>query len=885
MDPPSKCEVCVVCCKDIKVFAVGICDHPICHICSTRLRVLCMQNDCPICRTDLPKVYFSSSIRQYESITSWKQPLFNYKFKIYFENEMVQSKFWKLLDHSCQDLNMLEKVHEKFFCDLCIEDLNIFTHERKSYNRKDLARHRRIGDVDDTSYRGHPLCKFCDKRFMDNDILFKHLRRDHYFCHFCDCDGNNEYYGDYESLRNHYKGEHFLCEEDSCRDEKFTSVFRSDIDLKAHKSQEHSRNMSKAQAKQTRTLEIEFAIAPRTNQNIGVIRPSDYSDINRSSNRRKDKSGRTVPTANITTIRNNAEVYQNINTNCENEFPAIDGSSASADHSTQYGKLRAKTLANRLATNNRFTVRNSGTFVNDEEFPSLSSSVTAQPSLAIKDYSSLNGRQSNSKVNGPTARKNMLKVNDTEDFPLLVKTNPKNRNSSALPNSARNISIKINHKTPVSSSSVTNEQPKQNLISSYRNINLISADSVPVNDSGGNVKQMHVKSSRKVPDTDEKNFPALSSSATSVPLLVEGAWKTEKIENKTVPFVTIKSKKKKGKKTNNTEENKADSDNTKKKKKTDNTADIEITSNGFKPKTEENQENIKPSLDLSRLSLKSDHIEIDKNTRRNEVTIIKNNINVSKSAEDFPALGPSQTPRVPPPGFSSSVSHKISSAPPGFSLGKSSKSDPVTNVPSFTYTSSRGEDYSMTTTKYSFSQPNNFSERNKRLISTIKSVLMENNSEFDEFKKLSSNFRQDCLSAKIYYKKCIEIFGTGKFKKIISELMVLLPDIEKQQQLLTVHKSFLLSQTRTTFNKTTVRFILLCAQCISWPEPLAVASKGAKPKDNSQIFNEFVICTACRQVLSEDDFDNHVVNHNFENQFPSLPSSKDVNKPMSSSKY
>lgn len=50
------------------------------------------------------------------------------------------------------------------------------------------------GDPDDTSHRGHPLCKFCDERYLDNDELLKHLRRDHYFCHFCDADGAQDYY-------------------------------------------------------------------------------------------------------------------------------------------------------------------------------------------------------------------------------------------------------------------------------------------------------------------------------------------------------------------------------------------------------------------------------------------------------------------------------------------------------------------------------------------------------------------------------------------------------------------------------------------------------------------------------------------------------------------
>jgi hypothetical protein len=70
----------------------------------------------------------------------------------------------------------------------------IFTGERRCYTRQELALHRRKGDPDDRSHRGHPLCEFCDQRYMDNDELFRHLRRDHLFCHFCDADGFHQYY-------------------------------------------------------------------------------------------------------------------------------------------------------------------------------------------------------------------------------------------------------------------------------------------------------------------------------------------------------------------------------------------------------------------------------------------------------------------------------------------------------------------------------------------------------------------------------------------------------------------------------------------------------------------------------------------------------------------
>lgn len=49
-------NTCVVCFKVVEIFSIGECDHPVCYECSTRMRVLCKQNECPICRTDLSKV-------------------------------------------------------------------------------------------------------------------------------------------------------------------------------------------------------------------------------------------------------------------------------------------------------------------------------------------------------------------------------------------------------------------------------------------------------------------------------------------------------------------------------------------------------------------------------------------------------------------------------------------------------------------------------------------------------------------------------------------------------------------------------------------------------------------------------------------------------------
>lgn len=222
---------------------------------------------------------------------------FNREYLIYFENEAAERMFNSLLLHPCRvcqtrarrdpgggtvlsspsssslssntvefknlkDLDAhLRREHELFLCDLCTENLKVFSKERKYYSRKDLVRHRKTGDPEDTSHRGHPLCKFCDVRYMDDEDLHRHLRKDHYYCHFCDPLGLHQFYDSYGNLRDHFRKEHFLCEDGSCREEKFTSVFRSEIDMQAHRAVNHCN--TRMEAKEARILSLDFSLKPR----------------------------------------------------------------------------------------------------------------------------------------------------------------------------------------------------------------------------------------------------------------------------------------------------------------------------------------------------------------------------------------------------------------------------------------------------------------------------------------------------------------------------------------------------------------------------------------------------------------------------------------------
>ncbi|XP_068100443.1 E3 ubiquitin-protein ligase ZNF598 [Hyperolius riggenbachi] len=289
---PDLEKSCVLCCQELDVYAVGKCDHPICYRCSTKMRVLCEQKYCAVCREELDKVVFIKKVVPFSSINT-SQMQSEKKHDIYFSDGRMFALFRRLLQHECwmcsevrpfhtfADLEQhMRKHHELFCCKLCVNHLKNFTYERKWYSRKDLARHRIHGDPEDTSHRGHPLCKFCDERYLDNDELLKHLRRDHYFCHFCDSDGAQEYYSDYSFLREHFRESHFLCEEGRCNTEQFTHAFRSEIDYKAHKTSCHSKN--RAEARQNRQIDIQFSYAPRHNRRAeGVVGGEDYEEVDR----------------------------------------------------------------------------------------------------------------------------------------------------------------------------------------------------------------------------------------------------------------------------------------------------------------------------------------------------------------------------------------------------------------------------------------------------------------------------------------------------------------------------------------------------------------------------------------------------------------------------
>lgn len=111
-------------------------------------------------RKDAPLEPFSSIYPKFEKSNQQDR-----KYGLIFSTSEIRKSYETLLEHKCQicrdwpyrTFNQLKdhmrKDHELFFCDICAENLKIFSSERRCYNRQELGHHRRKGDTDNTSHR------------------------------------------------------------------------------------------------------------------------------------------------------------------------------------------------------------------------------------------------------------------------------------------------------------------------------------------------------------------------------------------------------------------------------------------------------------------------------------------------------------------------------------------------------------------------------------------------------------------------------------------------------------------------------------------------------------------------------------------------------------
>ncbi|KAJ6390316.1 hypothetical protein OIU77_024520 [Salix suchowensis] len=284
-------DSCAVCAEALEWVAYGACAHrDVCSTCVARLRCICDDRRCCICKTESSIVFVTKALGDYTRIINDflllpPEPKEG-RMGSYWYHEDTQAFFddvdhYKMIKAMCRlscsvcdkeesndgskrrgkfrNINQLKghlfHQHKLHMCSLCLEGRKVFICEQKLYSRAQLNQHISTGDseVDGSEserggFMGHPMCEFCKTPFYGDNELYTHMSTEHYTCHLCQRQhpGQYEYYKNYDDLEIHFRRDHFLCDDEGCLAKKFI-VFQTEAELKRHNTIEHAGHMSRSQ--------------------------------------------------------------------------------------------------------------------------------------------------------------------------------------------------------------------------------------------------------------------------------------------------------------------------------------------------------------------------------------------------------------------------------------------------------------------------------------------------------------------------------------------------------------------------------------------------------------------------------------------------------------
>ena len=290
-------------------WAVSACEHRICSVCCLRLRALYGTRACPICKAECDWVVIGAAVREgsYQQCMALRPSpnLVNAQLQIQFLDAQAKDCCQELLQLRCpyrggsseatcrehcknkDDLQRhVQRAHNLFLCDICVEHRKCFSIEHYLYSRSALLKHQKEGDgagpvrkqkdwsaasaaptgpAQSTPFKGHPPCTVCHKMFYSDDELFEHCRSSHELCHICQrLNKAKRYFRDYSHLEDHFAAEHYTCPEPVCRELKFV-VFETDTELKLHMAQVHvnTQKMQRSHQQQLHRINVSFQVSSR----------------------------------------------------------------------------------------------------------------------------------------------------------------------------------------------------------------------------------------------------------------------------------------------------------------------------------------------------------------------------------------------------------------------------------------------------------------------------------------------------------------------------------------------------------------------------------------------------------------------------------------------
>jgi hypothetical protein len=171
---PDEVEVCLVCCEDLRVVAVGSCNHrSVCALCSVRMRQLIGDSACILCKRTLEHVVMTAdSDKSFDDFQIWnnvckvqgRELLFDEPSQAFFDDEKMLNEIKFLRSFACprcppppargsfvakdrKDLKQHTETHHGVtHCALCVEFRKEFVQEQQMYKRNELKLHEKSGD-------------------------------------------------------------------------------------------------------------------------------------------------------------------------------------------------------------------------------------------------------------------------------------------------------------------------------------------------------------------------------------------------------------------------------------------------------------------------------------------------------------------------------------------------------------------------------------------------------------------------------------------------------------------------------------------------------------------------------------------------------------------
>ncbi|KAH7516928.1 hypothetical protein FEM48_Zijuj09G0007700 [Ziziphus jujuba var. spinosa] len=223
-------DSCAVCADALEWVAYGPCGHrEVCSTCVARLRFICEDRRCCICKTESDVVFVTKALGDYTRMINdfsvLPSEVKEGRVGAYWYHEDTQA-FFDDVDHykmikamcklSCSICDKMEEQfndgskrrgkfrnieqlkghlfhrHKSFMCSLCLEGRKVFICEQRLYTRAQLNQHISTGDseVDGSEserggFMGHPMCEFCRTPFYGDNELYSHMSTEHYTCHIC----------------------------------------------------------------------------------------------------------------------------------------------------------------------------------------------------------------------------------------------------------------------------------------------------------------------------------------------------------------------------------------------------------------------------------------------------------------------------------------------------------------------------------------------------------------------------------------------------------------------------------------------------------------------------------------------------------------------------